>query len=112
MVDFFKNLFENVGGKLKTLAMIYSVIGIVVSIIGCIILFAEELVGAGFLVLIFGPIVSVITSYGLYAYGELTENSNIIAKHLYRKKTDDAAADKKTQELLMEISAKLSQKDE
>lgn len=112
MVEFFKNLFENVGSKLKTLAVVYSVIGIVASVIGCIALFATELVGAGFLVLIFGPIFSVITSYGLYAYGELTENSNIIAKHLYRKKADDATADKKTQELLMEISAKLSQKEE
>lgn len=73
-------MFENIGGKLKSLAMIVCCLGIICSIILAIVLWAGNsryypTVGTGFGVLIGGCVLSYIGSMMTYAFGELVENS-------------------------------------
>ena len=72
----------NIGGKIKTLASVIAWLGIVGSIIIGIILMAtaEELIFAGIISDIVGSISSWIGSFLLYGFGELVENSGIIAQ--------------------------------
>lgn len=75
-------MFENIGNKIKTLAKVLCWIGIIVSVIVAIVLFAsdDDLVGIGFLVLIGGSLISWIGSFVLFGFGQLVENSDIIAE--------------------------------
>ena len=82
-------MFNNVGGKLKTLAKVVAWIGMIASCmlgLGSIVLVRIG-VGAfipigflmGFLIMVIGFLISWLSSLGLYAFGELVENSAIIA---------------------------------
>ena len=75
-------MFDNIGGKIKTLASVITWLGIVGSVIIGIILMAtaEELIFAGIIIAIVGSISSWIGSFLLYGFGELVENSAIIAQ--------------------------------
>ena len=75
-------MFDNIGGKIKTLASIIAWLGIIVSVIIGIILMisAEEFGFAGLIIVIVGSISSWIRSFLLYGFGELVENSAIIAQ--------------------------------
>lgn len=79
-------MFENIGNKIKTLAKVLCWIGIIVSVVVAIVLFAsdDDLVGIGFLVLIGGSLISWIASFVLFGFGQLVENSDIIAEQSYR----------------------------
>lgn len=73
-------MFDNIGGKLKTLAIITFWIGIIGSIVGAIALWSANsyytpTTGLGFVVLIAGCLLSYLSSMGLYAFGELVETS-------------------------------------
>lgn len=80
-------MFDNIGVKIKNVAKIACWIGIVVSIIIAIVLFAcasdslsEELnVLLGFVVLLAGPFLSWLCTLVLYGFGELVDNSSILA---------------------------------
>ena len=88
-------MFDNIGGKLKGLAKVVAVLGIIGSIIYGIVLIAQgnkvssyssylgstgsAISGIGWVVMIVGSLVSWISSWGLYAFGELVENSETIA---------------------------------
>ena len=75
-------MFDNIGKKIKTLASVITWIGIVCSIItGIILMFtSEKYILLGFLTAIVGSVASWIGSFLLYGFGELVENSAIIAK--------------------------------
>ena len=77
-------MFDNIGGKIKTLASVITWLGIVGSVIIGIILMAtaEELIFAGIIIAIVGSISSWIGSFLLYGFGELVENSAIIAQKI------------------------------
>ena len=64
-------MFEDIGEKIKIVAVISFLLGVLASIIGAIVLFTQELVGIGFLVLICGPIVSWLSCIAFYGFGEL-----------------------------------------
>lgn len=77
-------MFENVGKKLKSLAKVMCVIGIIVFIIAAIVLFVaasnsttESLaytnIYMGFACLIVGPLGSWISSLFVYGFGELID---------------------------------------
>lgn len=79
-------MYDNIGGKLKTLAKIEAGIGIVGSIISGIIMIAQggevssyiesagsTMIGTGFLVMIVGSLASLISSWSLYAIGDISE---------------------------------------
>ena len=79
--------YDNIGGKIKGLAKATFIVETVVAVIAAISLMADddELIGSGFLLLIFGPIVAWVSSWLLYGFGQLIENSDIIAAEYNRK---------------------------
>lgn len=87
-------MFENIGGKIKKLASTLTVIGILASIlIGFIIIIMgsqSEEMGAtfawiGILVMIFGSLMSWLSSFLLYGFGELVESNEIMKKLILSK---------------------------
>ena len=79
-------MFDNIGDKIKTLAKVVCWIGIIACIITGIVLMAtdEDLVLAGILTAVLGSILSWVSSFVLYGFGQLVENSDIIAKQSAR----------------------------
>lgn len=79
-------MFDNVGSKIKALASFFCWGGIIASVIGGIIIggiivitLDEDLVWAGLAVIIIGSLLSWVSSFVLYGFGELVVNSAIIA---------------------------------
>lgn len=67
-------MFSNIGGKIKTLATVITVIGIIASIIvGFVLMAALEKKGIGLLVMAIGSLSSWIGSFLLYGFGEIIE---------------------------------------
>ena len=78
--EFLERPFENIGHKIKTLALVCCWIEILINvIIGILIMFGG--IGGlliGVAVIIIGSLFSIISSYGLYAFGTLVENSELL----------------------------------
>ena len=79
-------MFDNIGGKIKTLAKVVCWIGIIACIITGIVLMAtnDDLVLAGILTAVVGSLLSWVGSFILYGFGQLVENSDIIAEQSAR----------------------------
>ena len=72
--------FENIGGKIKTLAVVLTILGVVASIMICVfLLFRNFLIGI--LIAIIGSLVSWISSFFMYGFGELIEKTTEVAKN-------------------------------
>ena len=73
-------MFDNIGGKIKTLAQVVCWIGIIASFLIGIILIKqdEDTALIGLLVLILGSLFSWIGSFMTYGFGQLIENSDIL----------------------------------
>ena len=76
----FENMFENIGRKIKSLAVIDFVLGSILCIIAGLALIIQSdrynpTATAGFIVLIAGPLVFWISSFCLYGFGELIEKT-------------------------------------
>lgn len=78
-------MFNNIGGKIKSFATILTVIGIALSvIIGFVIMFGYPSIETfliGLVVIAIGSLMSWLSSFLLYGFGQLIENSDIIAKN-------------------------------
>ncbi len=72
-------MYDNIGGKIKILAKWMFAVETIAAVIIGIALMAEDVDIVGLLVIIFGPIVAWVSSWLLYGYGQLIENSDIIA---------------------------------
>ena len=73
----FHAFFDNIGGKIKKLALICFIIGCVVSGIGALaILFEDGEFFLALLILTLGPIASWLSCFLLYGFGELVESSS------------------------------------
>ena len=79
--------YENIGNKIKGLAQMAFVVEAIAAVITGIALMAtdEDLILYGLLVLIVGPIIAWVSSWLLYGFGQLIENSDIIAEEYNRK---------------------------
>ena len=79
--------YENIGDKIKGLAQMAFVVEAIAAVITGIALMAsdEDLILYGLLVLIAGPIIAWVSSWLLYGFGQLVENSDIIAAEYNRK---------------------------
>lgn len=82
-------MYSNIGNKIKTLAKIVCIIiAIVWIIVGFILIFdrySSPLVRlVGFLSIIIGPLLSWISSFLLYGYGELIEQNAEIEREIKR----------------------------
>lgn len=78
-------MFENIGGKIKTLAVVTTIIGMILSIVVAITL--GEM---GILIGILGCLFSWIGSFVLYGFGEIIVSVQVIAANT--KKEDDAVS--------------------
>ena len=92
------SFYENIGGKLKNWAKFIFVAEAVAAIIGGIGMLANDAAVAGLLTMLFGPIVALISTWLLYAFGELVEktaaneeNTRRILDHLNRKSAPSPA---------------------
>ena len=70
-------MFENIGEKIKTLATVISILGIGISCIYGLALIGQKF-GAGILVAGIGSLISWISSFALYGFGELIETNHEI----------------------------------
>lgn len=73
-------MFQNIGEKIKTLAIACTIFGCLFSVVGAIICWCMEIVWAGFVVLIAGCLFSWIGSFALYGLGELIIQTTKVAK--------------------------------
>ena len=78
-------MYDNIGGKIKSLAFASFIVEALAAIIGGIALMDGRGATEGVLLLIFGPIVAWVSSWLLYGFGQLIENSDIIAEEYNRK---------------------------
>ena len=79
-------MFKNIGKKIKVLAVVFCVLGIIGSLIaGGTLLdgWGTEAIGAA--IMIGGSLLSWISSFVLYGFGELVDNSTIIANSIKEK---------------------------
>lgn len=75
-------MFENVGSKIKGLASFFCWGGIIASVVGgiwTIALLDEDFILLGLLIIALGSLLSWVSSFVLYGFGELVSNSAIIA---------------------------------
>ena len=103
-VDIVDSLYGNVGLKLKNWAMWMFIVETITAIIAGIALMFEDAAFVGFIVLICGPIVAFISTWLLYAFGELVEktaaneeNTREILKVMKSKEAHDLPAAPKVQ---------------
>lgn len=75
-------MFDNIGGKIKTVAAVVAGLGIVAFVIGGIVLLVNGAVVAGILMAVIGALGSWVGSFALYGFGELIENSAGIISRL------------------------------
>ena len=83
-------MFDNISSKIKTLAEITSIAGIVISILWGVILILQGKFLGGAVVGVLGALASWVGSFALYGFGQLIENSDIIADYCewqYRQET-------------------------
>ena len=85
-------MFENIGGKIKTTAAAISWIGIVANVfLGFIIMgIAEEMVIFALLYMAVGSLVSWISSFILYGFGQLVENTDKLCADIKAKEKSNA----------------------
>lgn len=73
-------LYGNIGGKIKTLAVIFCVLGVLFSVISGIFTIVVDAstisVVKGILVILVGAVLSWIGSFVLYGFGQMVENSD------------------------------------
>lgn len=86
--------YNNIGGKIKGLAKFLFGIQVITIVIGGLILVAQgnDSFVTGLLIILFGPIIAWISSWFLYGFGQLIENSDIIANE-HRNKTEPHQAE-------------------
>ena len=77
-------MFDNIGGKIKTLAQVVCWIGIITSIIYGIVLMGtdDDLIFLGFIVMVVGALLSWVSSFTLFGFGEIIEDTKLIRKVL------------------------------
>ncbi len=70
-------MFDNIGGKIKKLARIVCIIGIIASFIaGILLMNIRYTFEVGLAILLVGPLLSWIGSYFTYGFGQLIENTD------------------------------------
>ena len=93
-------MFYNIGGKIKTLAVVVCILGMFASIvIGFLLIMGIGEVfglekagfGSGILFMIVGSLLSWVSTFVLYGFGQLVENSDILVE-----RTETQGAPKKT----------------
>ena len=79
-------MFDDIGGKIKTLAKVITVIGFILSFIVGLVLMIEISFLSGLLTVIFGCLAAWIGSFLLYGFGELIDNTARIEDKMKKEK--------------------------
>ena len=71
-------MFSNIGGKIKTLARVICWLGIICSVFfGAFVMRIDDNSALlGFLLMCLGPLLSWVSSFTLYGFGQLIENTD------------------------------------
>lgn len=72
------NLYSNIGARIKSWAKWICIVETISAIIGGIALMAEDEVLYGLLCFVAGPIVAFVSTWLLYAFGEITEDIGLM----------------------------------
>lgn len=83
-------MFTNIGRKIKVLAWVVCIVGMLASFVSAIILWvnagdyynSDEMILAGFIALIVGSLVSWVGSFFCYGFGQLIEKTEENNYHL------------------------------
>ncbi len=80
-------MFSNIGSKIKKLAEITTWIGIISFVVGgfCLMMIDEAFMLTGILVAIFGSLASWVSSFVLYGFGQLIENTDKLVEQTKNK---------------------------
>ena len=98
------DLYENIGDKVKRLAKVVFAIESIAAIIYALVLMCTDAVLAGLIVLVVGPLVAWVSSWVLYAFGELVEKT--VANESHTKNILKILQDKESQNLTGEPTVK------
>ncbi len=82
-------MFNNIGGKIKSVAKVLTGLGITVSVLVGIMVMTSDMLGVGLLTIVLGSLLSWLSSFTLYGFGQLIENTDTLVK-LQAKKTDSS----------------------
>ena len=82
------SMFDNIGKKIKVVASIYCWIGIIASIILGILVISEGEDLIGWVVIVAGSLFSWISSFALYGFGQLIDNSDIQTDIMRQEQND------------------------
>lgn len=74
-------MYENIGKKIKGLAIVICILEIFASILYSVILMGDTFV-IGFIMMFVGPLISWASSWLLYGFGELIDKICDIAKNI------------------------------
>ena len=76
-------MFDNIGGKIKSLAQVVFWIGIICSVISGFVMIGtnEDLIFLGLVIIIIGSLVSWVSSFTLYGFGQLIENTDQLVQN-------------------------------
>lgn len=79
------NLYQNIGRKIKTIAIVNVILSTLFSVIfGFVYLALEHKIILATIIIILGPILSFISSFTLYGFGELIEKTKENADNTFR----------------------------
>lgn len=80
-------MFNNVGSKIKSVAQLVTLIGILVSVISGIVVTVVDS-PIGLIIIVAGSIASWLLSLTLYGFGQLIENTDILVANSKRQETE------------------------
>lgn len=76
-------MYNNVGKKIKIIAIVFAILGVVASIIfGCMFFSLPNGALVGFLILVLGSIASFVLSLFSYGFGQLIESIHNIERKM------------------------------
>ena len=104
-------MYDNIGGKIKGLAKATFIVEAIAAVITGIALMATDgdLIGYGLLVMLLGPIVAWVSSWLLYAYGELVDKACDIERNTRGGERKSEAQTKIDEERISKIEKLRSQ---
>ena len=77
-------MFSNIGSKIKNLAQVVTWIGIIACVVWGLVLMVtdEELIFVGLMIALLGSLISWVSSFVLYGFGQLIENTDKLVENL------------------------------
>ena len=99
------NMYDNIGRKIKGLAVASAILMIIASVIGgiWIMSFDYDWFLVGLLVMVMGSLLGWISSWILYGFGELIENTTELKKSIQRQMKNTGTTQKPKDDNLPEL---------